>query len=312
MLTAAIDAGSNTLRLLIGRVVKGQVVPELYRRRICRLAGNFSQQEGLSAEARERALSVFEEFFTICDKARVHQIKAVGTAAFRQAVNGEDFASLVRQTTGLPLEIISGEAEASYTARGVVSVLDPTPSHTLIFDIGGGSTEFILCADGKVAWSRSFPLGVVHLTEGYASTLDRQQEITSTLALVYADLEQACVSLEVDMTALTVVGTAGTVTTLAALDMQMVEYDWKSVNNHLMSYATLQKWYERLCPMSPRQREALPGMEEGRGDLIVAGLEIVLGILQTTHSDRLVIIDFGILEGLLLSLQDSTETQSFR
>jgi len=309
---AAIDAGSNTLRLLLGHIVNGRVVADSYHRRICRLAGNFSQQEGLSAESRERALSVFQEFSAICDKARVQRIKAVGTAAFRQAVNGKDFASLVCQTTELPLEIISGEAEALYTARGVVSVLDPTPAHTLIFDIGGGSTEFILCAAGKVIWSRSFPLGVVHLTEGHVSAIERQQEITRTLALVHADLEQVCVSAEVDMTGLTLVGTAGTVTTLAALDMQMAEYDWKLVNNHAMSQSVLQDWYERLCPMSPRQREALPGMEAGRGDLIAAGLEIVLGILHATHSERLVASDFGILEGLLLSLQDSTKSQSFR
>ena len=312
MLAAAIDAGSNTLRLLLGHVVNGRVVPKSYHRRICRLAGNFSHQKGLSAAARERTLPVFQEFSAICGKAGVQRIIAVGTAAFRRAANGENFASLVRETTGLPLEIISGEAEALYTARGVVSVLEPIPAHTLIFDIGGGSTELILYAAGKVAWSQSFPLGVVHLSEDSASPIDRQQEITKALALIRAALEQACISAKIDMTGLTLVGTAGTVTTLAALDMQMTEYDWKLVNNHPMSYPTLQNWYERLCPMSPRQREALPGMEKGRGDLIVAGLEIVLGILQATHSERLVVSDSGILEGLLLALQERAESLPFR
>ena len=306
MLAAAIDAGSNTLRLLIGKVVDGLVVPELYQRRICRLAGNFSQHEGLSAEARERALSVFREFASTCNKADVQRSRVVGTAAFRQAVNGENFAGQVREMTGLPLEVITGEEEALYTAKGVVSALDPVPVQALIFDIGGGSTEFILCVNGEVAWSQSFPLGVVHLTEGHASAIDRQAEISKTLALVQAELQQACISSGVDLAKLTLVGTAGTVTTLAALDMQMTEYDWRRVNNYSMPYHTLQDWYERLCPMTLLEREVLPGMEPGRGDLIIAGLEIVLGILQAMHPDRLTVSDFGILEGLLLSMYDGT------
>ncbi len=234
MLAAAIDAGSNTLRLLIGKVVDGRVVPELYQRRICRLAGNFSQQEGLSAEARERALSVFREFSLICNEADVQRSRVVGTAAFRQAVNGENFADQVREMTGLPLEVITGEEEAFYTARGVVSALDPVPAQALIFDIGGGSTEFILCVDGRVAWSRSFSLGVVHLTEAHTSPVARQAEISKTLALVQAELQRACISSGADLAKLILVGTAGTVTTLAALDMQMSEYDWRRVNNYSM------------------------------------------------------------------------------
>jgi len=312
MLAASIDAGSNTLRLLIGRIEYGRVVPELYQRRICRLAGKFSQQEGLSAESRERTLSVFQEFSTICNEAGVQRIRAVGTAAFRQAVNGEKFARQVRQSTGLPLEIINGDEEAFYTATGVLCALDPIPAHTLIFDIGGGSTEFILCTGSKVIWSRSLPLGVVLLTESHTAPIDRQGEISKTLALVQTELEYAGISSGVDMTRLTLVGTAGTVTTLAALDKQMADYDWRLINNHSMSYPTLREWHQRLWPLSPRQREALPGMEEGRGDLIIAGLEIVIGIMQATHSERLIVSDFGILEGLLLSLNDSTNSRSFR
>lgn len=306
MLAAAIDAGSNTLRLLIGKVIDGRVVPELYQRRICRLAGNFSQQEGLSAEARERALSVFREFSLICNEAHAQRSRVVGTAAFRQAVNGENFADQVREMTGLPLEVITGEEEAFYTARGVVSALDPVPAQALIFDIGGGSTEFILCVDGRVTWSRSFSLGVVHLTEAHTSPVARQAEISKTLALVQAELQRACISSGADLAKLILVGTAGTVTTLAALDMQMSEYDWRRVNNYSISYHTLQAWYDRLCTMTPLEREALTGMEKGRGDLIIAGLEIVLGILRAMHSERLIVSDFGILEGLLLSMYDGT------
>ena len=312
MLRAAIDAGSNTMRLLLGRVVDGRVVPESYERRICRLAGGFTTQEGLSAEARQRALCVFAEFAEICRSSRVQRIKAVGTAAFRQAVNGEAFAEQIRQSTGLPLEIISGTTEAFYTSRGVLNALEPVPGHTLIVDIGGGSTEFILCVDGESAWSQTFPLGVVHLTEGCVSTNDRQGEIMKTLHRLHSELEQACLSLGVNMAGLTPVGTAGTVTTLAALDMRMGEYDWRRVNNHVMAGQALQAWYERLYPITPAEREALPGMEKGRGDLIIAGLEIVLALLQVMRAERIIVSDFGLLEGLLLGSDEETSSRPLR
>jgi exopolyphosphatase/guanosine-5'-triphosphate,3'-diphosphate pyrophosphatase len=312
MLAATIDAGSNTLRLLIGKVVDGRVSHAHYHRRICRLAGNFSPRTGLSAEARERALCTFREFADLCRRDHVQRIRAVGTAAFRQAVNGEDFAFQVRQTTGLPVEIISGKAEAFYTAKGVISAIDPVPAHTLIFDIGGGSTEFILCLDGKLTWSRTFPLGVVHLIEGRASSVGRQEEISKALALLHEELEHVCHSMDVNLASLKLVGTAGTVTTLAALDMQMTDYDRTLVNNHCMPYQSVLEWYERLCPMTPREREALPGMEAGRGDLIIAGLEIILGLLRTLQADLLVASDFGILEGLMLALHDEMSSLSLR
>ncbi len=301
---AAIDAGSNTLRLLIGEVTDGKVVPELYVRRICRLAGGFSTEEGLSPAARERTLFAFHEFAETCQEFGVKQVRVVGTAAFRQAVNGEDFASTIRAATQLPLEIINGEIEAECMAVGVLSALDPMPEQTLIIDIGGGSTEFVLYAEQKVLWSRSLPLGVVRLTEGYANPILRQQAIAEVLAELIVELVAACEIKGINPATLVLVGTAGTVTTLAALDMQMKEYDWQQINNYTLPLAKLQYWQSVLTPISTAEREDLPGMETGRGDLIIAGIEIMLCLMQQLETDSLIVSDFGILEGLLLSLGD--------
>lgn len=303
---AAIDAGSNTLRLLIGKIVADKVVPKLYLRRICRLAGDFSKEEGLSPAARERTLVAFKELAEVCQEYEVEHIRAVGTAAFRQAINGEDFVSEIRSATRIPLKIISGEIEAACMTEGVLSALDPLPSQALIIDIGGGSTEFVLCLNQKVVWSRSLHLGVVRLTEGYTSPQVRHEVIEGALTGLVTELVKACNSGNIDFTALTLIGTAGTVTTLAALDLQMTDYDWRRVNNYSLSLLRLQYWQSRLTPLSPVEREALPGMEEGRGDLIVAGLEIILCLMQQVNSDCLIVSDFGILEGLLLSM-DSRE-----
>jgi exopolyphosphatase/guanosine-5'-triphosphate,3'-diphosphate pyrophosphatase len=290
---AAIDAGSNTLRLLVGRVTAGKVIPGHYLRRICRLAGGFTKEEGLTPQAMERTLLALQEFAEVCRQADVKRVRAVGTAAFRQAVNGAAFAEEIRRTTQLPLEIISGEVEAERMAIGVLSALDPLPAAALIVDIGGGSTEFVLCAQQQVVWTCSLPLGVVRLVEGHPSAASRQQVIADILAGLPDELHTAGQSAGSALADLVLVGTAGTVTTLAALDMQMQDYDWRRVNNYCLSLARLQDWQTRLMPLSPAEREALPGMEAGRGDLIIAGLEIILCLMVQTGVNTLTVSDFG-------------------
>lgn len=302
---AAIDAGSNTLRLLIGNASDGKVSPDLYLRRICRLAGGFSHEEGLSPEAMERTLLAFQEFSEVCKLHHVEQVRAVGTAAFRQAVNGDAFARAVRAETLLPLEIISGETEAETMTVGVLSALDPIPENSLIIDIGGGSTEFVLCAGRAVVWSFSLALGVVHLTETYIEPEDRQLAIANSVSTLHDKLVRVCKLNQIKPASLSLIGTAGTVTTLAALDLKMNSYDWRMINNYSMTMAKLVQWQDVLSPLSAAEREALPGMEEGRGDLIIAGIEIVLALMQELNSGALTVSDFGILEGLLLSLKSS-------
>jgi len=260
----------------------------------------------------ERTLTVFQEFAAYCREAGVTEVKAVGTAAFRDAVNGAEFVRRVRAETGLPLTIISSTEEAHFAASGVLAALDPIPKQSLIVDIGGGSTEFILCRGRHVAWTASYPLGVVQLTERHADDLERQTDIARRVTGVCTDLRQFCAAKAINPVGLTLVGTAGTVTTLAALDLQMTQYDGSQVNNYVMDAVLLDTWYRRLTPLSAAERESLPGMEKGRGDLIMAGLEILLSLLQGLDRHRLVISDFGILEGLLLSLQNRTNPQPFR
>lgn len=301
---AAIDAGSNTLRLLIGKTVNGKVVPELYLRRICRLAGGFSNKEGLSPEAMERTLLAFHEFSEVCKNHHVEKVRAVGTAAFRQAVNGDAFAREIREKTSLPVEIISGEVEAETMTSGVLSVLDPLPEHVLLFDVGGGSTEFVLCSNGRIVWSTSLTLGVVRLTESLKAP-QRSQVIAKAVTGFCDELLSFCETNQVDPKTIGLVGTAGTVTTVAALDLQMAKYDWQKINNYTLSLSKLQHWQKVLSPLSPIEREALPGMETGRGDLIMAGIEIMLALMHQLDTDSLTVSDFGILEGLLLSLKSS-------
>ena len=296
---AAIDIGSNSLRMLVGDVVCDQIVPEHYFRHVTRLGGGYNPLFGISAEASARTLPVLELFAQILDKMEPTCTRVVATEAVRRAVNGQQFVADVLARTGFIVEIIDGDEEAALSSAGVLAGLKPQPVAALVFDIGGGSTEFIVIKDGKRLWQKSYPLGVVSLAEAPAPELG----IERVLTLLVKDLCAAGLSALLADERCELVGTAGTVTTLAALDLAMIEYDWQRINNYTLSHSTLLSLYELLLPLTATERELLPGMEKGRGDLIVHGAGIVLSLIKLWGKERLRVSDFGLLEGILLSMR---------
>ncbi len=302
---AAVDVGTNTVRLLLGRVSNDKLEPVRYERAITRLGGGFQENKGLAPESMERTLLALREFAELLLASNITHIRAVGTQALRQAINGPDFVDRVRSEFGLHLEIINGEEEAKLSARGVAEGLDPKPDRYLVFDIGGGSTEFVYCEKNEILFSRSYPLGVVRLVETCPSMDAILTEIERHLDRFLLDLTEAAVSIDADQCAL--VGTAGTVTTIAAMDLNMTSYDWRRINNHRIGQAKIHAMIAQLIPLSIDEREQLPGMEKGRGDLIVPGLLIVASIMRHLHQPHLSISDFGLLEGALLSLTDTAD-----
>ncbi len=299
---ASIDVGTNTVRLLLGDVRDGQVIPAKYVRRITRLGGQFSKEKGLSPQAMERTLFALDDLAAELKQSSIASYRMVGTQALRQASNASGFARRILDRTGLNLEIISGTEEARLSSAGVLSVLSLVPASCLIFDIGGGSTEFTLWSGGKLLFFRSYPLGVVRLAEDCAGDGARRLAIGEIVDRFLGDLGDQGLDSVVNDSACSLVGTAGTVTTLAALDLRMTEYDWRRVNNHRMSAGCLAALMVRLVPLDVGLREQMPGMEKGRGDLIVPGLEIVLMLLNRLGKPHLTVSDFGLLEGALLSL----------
>ena len=296
---AAIDIGSNSLRMLLGEVVGDQVIPHQYFRHITRLAGGYDPRAGISAAARARTLSALEAFAQLLDQTKPVCTRAVATEAVRRAVNGEQFVADVLARTGISVEIINGDEEAALSSAGVFAGLQPPPLAALIFDIGGGSTEFIVVKDRQRLWQKSYPLGVVSLAE----TSNPELVITEILAVLADDLRVAGFHSLLAGADCELVGTAGTVTTLAAFDLAMTEYDWQRINNYLLSRSALLSQYKRLLPLSAAERELLPGIEMGRGDLIVHGADIVLTLMKLLDKDELRISDFGLLEGTLLSMR---------
>jgi len=296
---AAIDIGSNSVRMLFGEVVGDQIVPRHYFRHITRLAGGYNPHIGISAEASARTFSALDVFAQLLEKTKPISCRAVATEAVRRAVNGERFVADVLERTGISVEIINGEEEAVLSSAGVLAGLQPQPVDALIFDIGGGSTEFIVIKDRKRLWQKSYPLGVVSLAENPNPEI----VIAERLAILENDLRVAGFHSLLAGVGYELIGSAGTVTTLAAVDLDMREYDWQRINNYVLSRSALLSLYKRLCSLSTTERELLPGVEKGRGDLIVHGAVIVLALMKLTCKDAVRISDFGLLEGTLLSMR---------
>lgn len=307
---AAIDIGTNTARMLLGEVSRRKIAPISYHREITRLGGGSSTEMGLKPAAMEGTLGALRKFASVLCESSPHSIRIVGTEALRKAPNAGDFVDAVRSETGLALEIIDGEEEARLCALGVLSALSPIPDECLIVDIGGGSTEFILCRGTRLLFRKSYPLGVVSLCESFPDHSSCLAHIDLVLGAVLADLSGAGFFPLFRQCPL--VGTAGTITTLAAIKLGMTEYDGQRVNNLVLERRDLVDLARRLEPLSPVERESLPGMEKGRGDLIIPGLQIVLSLLERLDRDRLTVSDYGLLEGILLSMNDEREFSESR
>lgn len=296
-LMASIDLGTNTARLLIGKKEdEHTITPVLLERHITRLGGGFTRENGISAEAEERSLAAMKEFAAKLKQHQVRSIRAVATSAVRDAINGKQFCSRIFAETGITLQVITGEQEALYTLRGVISGLDRKDGMFFVFDVGGGSTEYTLARGSVPTFTRSLPLGVVRLTEGKQTPPAMTDKIRRELHLLADEMRKSLVGMKDAI----LVGTAGTATTLAAIHLQMTDYDYRRVNNHTMTLSDIEAIYRELLPLSPPERLQVKGLEKGREDLIIAGTLITIETMKLFGFETLKVSDFGQLEGLLL------------
>lgn len=303
-LLASIDLGTNTARLLIASVENGVLTRHHVMRRITRLGGGFTRKHGISPEACARTLAAMEEFASAISSHHVMHVKGVATSAVRDAVNGEAFRNEIRNATGIELETISGELEGELTLKGVISGLDTLHDLMMVFDVGGGSTEYTLAKNGKILFTRSLPLGVVRLTEGKQSVDAMTEKIDRELGKLI--LEMRSEGAEKHLEGATLIGTAGTATTLAAISQNLVDYDYHRINNLVIPLDKIHEIFSRLLPLSPRERiEQVAGLEKGREDLIIAGTLLTVRSMELLGIPSLKVSDFGLLEGVLMSLADS-------
>jgi exopolyphosphatase / guanosine-5'-triphosphate,3'-diphosphate pyrophosphatase len=295
---AAIDLGTNTARLLIATHDPYRQI--LLNRSITRLGGGFSRGCGLSEEAMERSVAALKGFAEEISRHQVDRVRAVATSAVRDAINGKIFCQRVRAETGIDLEVIDGTEEAVLTLKGVSSILDDKTGDLVVFDVGGGSTEYTLARDVEPIFSRSLPIGVVRLTEGKVGVAEMEDKIGRELAILKGELEGE--GLGSRFSQATLIGTAGTATTLASIQMEMADYDYRRVNNFTMHRSDVERIFVQLAPLTPNERLQVVGLEPGREDLIIAGILVVLQTMRVFGFDTLKVSDSGLLEGLILGI----------
>jgi exopolyphosphatase / guanosine-5'-triphosphate,3'-diphosphate pyrophosphatase len=309
---AALDLGTNNCRLLIARPARqGFYVVDAFSR-IVRLGEGLIQSGKLSEAAQDRAV----EALKICaDKLRrreVHIARNVATEACRRATNGAAFIERVYAETGIALDVITSAEEARLAVLGCQSLIEPAAAQALVFDIGGGSTELILVdlgARGQTeirAWT-SVPWGVVSLAEteplnldGAAARMDAYARKKARVA-EHLDRFQARIAPMLK-DGLQMLGTSGTITTLASLHLGLPSYDRRQVDGCWVPHASMRDISTMLASKSPADRAKVPCIGAERADLVVAGCAILEAILDAWPAERLRVADRGIREGILRTL----------
>ena len=278
MIVAAVDLGTNTTRLLVGRVEDGSVV-ELHREsRITRLG------EGVDSRGRLRPVPIARVRIALSDSRRTAvslgaaRTRLVATSAVRDAENGEAFLGEIEWSYGFATRLLSGEEEAELTKRGVGGLAPGT----LLVDIGGGSTELVL---GD--FETSLPLGSVRFTERHGD--DAAASIAAARALLP------------DLGPQDAVGVAATITSLAALDLGLEQYDRELVHGHLLTRRGARAQLDRLAALPLEERRRLPAIDPDRAPVIVAGAAILLAILDTYGLEAIRVSERDLLDGTALA-----------
>ncbi|ATX81464.1 exopolyphosphatase [Mariprofundus ferrinatatus] len=311
---AAIDSGSNTFRLLIAEPSKGRLPwREIdYAHRITRLGEGLHHTGRLSEAGMQRAIAAYREFALLLQKHGVpaERTFAAATAAVREAENGQAFCEQVKSETGLEIRVISGEDEARMSLNGACSALNTNMlDDMLLFDIGGGSTEFIRARNMVRIDDISCKLGVVRLVEAHLHSDPPSPEDYSALKQAAdAHLTEVEAFWPDRLAPTHLVGTAGTVTTLAATALDLFPYDAEKINNYRMSRHAFLSLRDRLLALTHEERLNVRTIEAGRADLIIAGLAIIESVMDRWNYDALVSVDAGLLEGLWLEVADQQRT----
>ncbi len=300
---AGIDIGTLTCRLLIAELSSSGQLRELRAdRRILRLGQGVDNDRVLRADAMERVVATLKEWRRMIDEYRVEASTVVATSAVRDARNREKFVSLVARETEFKIETISGEEEARRTMLGIRSGLPLGVTDLLALDIGGGSTEFILDRPGQSPVARSIDIGVVRLSE---RLLHHDPPTAQEIRLAREWVAEETAAAVADMprpAGLICVGTAGTITALAAMAQQLPAYEPARIHNYTLTLETVKALEAQLLNRSKAQREGLPGLEHGREDVIAAGAIIFSTVLETLGNKDCLVSDLGLREGVLLHL----------
>jgi exopolyphosphatase / guanosine-5'-triphosphate,3'-diphosphate pyrophosphatase len=308
---AAVDIGTNSVRLLVadgeggtrdgGDARAAKVAPVERLMRITRLGQGVNETRALHPDAIERTLTVLREYREVIDRlGGVTSIRATATSAARDSANREEFFDAAEAALGARPELLSGEEEAALSFLGATATI-AAPAPYLVVDIGGGSTEFVLGTDEPVGLV-SLDIGCVRITEQFLhSDPPAPEELSNAVAVVrdlVADVPRVVPGAA---EASTLVGLAGTVTTVAAIEQGLPEYDPEKIHHFVLTRDAAEDVFRTVATESAAQRAHNPGLEPGRVDVIVGGAAVLVGIFRVLGFDAMLVSEADILDGLVRS-----------
>ena len=292
---AAIDIGTNSTRLLVG---------DERRTVITRLGRGVDRTGRLDEGAVTRTIDVLRDYAAVISDAGASQVRVVATSAARDAANREDFFTAAAEVLGVRPEVLTGEEEGRLAFLGAISDLDTADGPFLVFDIGGGSTEFVVGGD-RADQVLSVDTGSVRLTEQWLhSDPPTAEELSMAVSVVRAYLDDVTREMPATRSAACLVGLAGTVTTIAAVELG--GYDRDRVHHFRLSRNAAEDVFRTLATEPLADRRANPGLEADRADVIVGGCCILVAIMRHFDVDSILVSESDLLDGIVRTARDES------
>ncbi len=300
MRLTSIDIGTNTILMLIADVGRGgsiEVVRDEHT--IARLGKGVDENRMILPATFERVLTVLERFKNISDESGSTKILARGTSALRDAKNQSEFIDFIKQKLGIDIEVISGDEEAELTYIGAIadSVNKTSPQNFAVLDIGGGSTELTEGTGFEVKAKRSVDMGSVRITERFLkssppSSLGMSEAVSFIRSLVQGWRVLSGTS--------TLIGVAGTLTTLASIDLALPSFDREKVHKHVLTFVAVDSIFNKLSVKSLEELKQVPQILPERADIILAGILILLEVMKQMGTENVTVSDRGLRYGILM------------
>lgn len=296
MKVAGIDIGTNSMRLLLADFFTTQQASEFKNRskevKITRMGKGVDANRIIEPQTFQHNIESFEEFVEKARDKKAEQIFAIGTSALRDAKNGEDFVAVAEKNTGIKINIISGNLEAELGFYGVSQGVNEN-GRILIVDIGGGSTELVIGSQIEgIVFKKSINIGAVRLTDLFGEDLNAMTKFIVSRVENFHDLIKRYAVKRI-------VGIGGTISTVSAINLSLARYDSDKVHNSKISIKEVEYILDSLAILNVEERKKVVGLQPERADIIVAGVNILLGLMNELEIRNITVSEYDNLEGLI-------------
>jgi len=293
---ASIDIGTNTILLLIAKVEEGKLKPLFEMETIVRLGEGVQKNGVLSEEAMKRGFQTLAQYLEQCQTMGVQKIFAVGTSALREAKNSDHFLKMIQEKLYLSIEIISGEEEAQLSFLAVARDFNELKKSTLVIDVGGGSTEFILGKGDQITQWVSLPLGSVRFTEQFLFSEPAQK---GEWEIMEGEIRKLLPKIPHPQGPLSLVAVGGTATTLASVEQGLAEFIPEKIHHFVLKKEALRNQLHLYRSKTIDERRKIPGLPPARADMILAGGAILYMAMEELNCPSVLVSCHGVRYGLL-------------